>query len=757
MSERRDVVVLGSTGSIGTQAHRHRPAQPGPVPGGRARRRRRQRRAARRAGARARRRGRSRWPGPAPRRTCSSRSTPRRKRRGYAAGELPRAQDPGRAGRRRPSWPQWPCDVVLNGITGSLGLGADAGRARRRPHPRAGQQGVAGRRRPAGQGGAAAAGPDRAGRLRALRAGPVPARRHAPARCAGWCSPPAAGRSGAARRDELADVTPEQALAHPTWDMGPVVTINSATLVNKGLEVIEAHLLFDVPLRPASTSWCTRSRSSTRWSSSSTARRSPRPARRTCGCRSRSASAGRTGCPDAAARLRLDRGRAPGSSSRWTTRRSRRSPGAGRPGEAGGTAPAVYNAANEECVAAFLAGRLPFLGIVDTVARVLDDAPRSANQVPSRTCSTPRRGPGRGRAELIAAASEGSLHDLRARGRASSPLGILVSVCLHEAGHLLTAKGFGMKVTQYFVGFGPTLWSFRRGETEYGVKAIPAGGFVQDRRDDAAGGRRRAGGRATRAFWRYPVWQRTVVLVAGSVDPLRRSRSSSSGSPRSPTGLPNPAARRFDADRPRSRSSARSPTAWSRSTTSTRTSPARLPRRRPGRAGQGRRPAARRPDHRRRRHAGHDVRRPGRRRSAPRRPGPVAARPTSATATTSTATVDLVADPAAAARRHRRPARSTTVSRDRRLGRYPTRDPALRAGRRPRRPRSTSLGADRRPDRSRRSAHFPSKIPNLVDAHQRRRARPGDADQRGRRQPDRRRGGRSSARRIDLPDAARRR
>src|SRR6185295_18312704 len=48
-------------------------------------------------------------------------------------------------------------------------------------------------------------------------------------------------------KDQLTGVTPEQALAHPTWDMGPVVTINSATLVNKGLEVIEAHLLFDIP------------------------------------------------------------------------------------------------------------------------------------------------------------------------------------------------------------------------------------------------------------------------------------------------------------------------------------------------------------------------------------------------------------------------------------------------------------------------------------------------------------------------------
>ena len=58
-------------------------------------------------------------------------------------------------------------------------------------------------------------------------------------------------------------------------------------------------------------------------------------------------------------------------------------------------------------------------------------------------------------------------------------VGILVSVCLHEAGHLLTAKRFGMKATQYFAGFGPTIFSWRRGETEYGLKAVPAGGFVK--------------------------------------------------------------------------------------------------------------------------------------------------------------------------------------------------------------------------------------------------------------------------------------
>jgi membrane-associated protease RseP (regulator of RpoE activity) len=56
---------------------------------------------------------------------------------------------------------------------------------------------------------------------------------------------------------------------------------------------------------------------------------------------------------------------------------------------------------------------------------------------------------------------------------------LLFSVMLHETGHFVTAKKFGMKVTQYFVGFGTTLWSTRRGETEYGVKALPLGGFVK--------------------------------------------------------------------------------------------------------------------------------------------------------------------------------------------------------------------------------------------------------------------------------------
>ncbi len=57
--------------------------------------------------------------------------------------------------------------------------------------------------------------------------------------------------------------------------------------------------------------------------------------------------------------------------------------------------------------------------------------------------------------------------------------GLLVSIALHEVGHLVPAKRFGVKVSQYFVGFGPTLWSRRRGETEYGLKAVPLGGYVR--------------------------------------------------------------------------------------------------------------------------------------------------------------------------------------------------------------------------------------------------------------------------------------
>jgi hypothetical protein len=58
-------------------------------------------------------------------------------------------------------------------------------------------------------------------------------------------------------------------------------------------------------------------------------------------------------------------------------------------------------------------------------------------------------------------------------------VGVLIAVFLHELGHFVTARWTGMKATQFFIGFGPRLWSFRRGETEYGVRALPLGAFVR--------------------------------------------------------------------------------------------------------------------------------------------------------------------------------------------------------------------------------------------------------------------------------------
>ena len=58
-------------------------------------------------------------------------------------------------------------------------------------------------------------------------------------------------------------------------------------------------------------------------------------------------------------------------------------------------------------------------------------------------------------------------------------VGLVISIFLHEAGHFMTAKWTGMKVTQFFMFMGPRLWSFRRGETEYGVRLLPVGAFVR--------------------------------------------------------------------------------------------------------------------------------------------------------------------------------------------------------------------------------------------------------------------------------------
>ncbi|UYB37623.1 1-deoxy-D-xylulose-5-phosphate reductoisomerase [Arthrobacter koreensis] len=171
------------------------------------------------------------------------------------------------------------------------------------------------------------------------------------------------------RRDELADVTPEQALAHPTWKMGRMVTTNSATMVNKALEVIEAHLLFDVPLEKIDVVVHPQSivHSMVQFTDGSTiAQASP---------------------PDMKLPIALGMGwpeRVPGAAApcdwtkatEWTfepldevafpaVRLAKEA------AASGGTGMAVYNAANEEAVDAFHDGLIGFTDIVDTIAAVL--------------------------------------------------------------------------------------------------------------------------------------------------------------------------------------------------------------------------------------------------------------------------------------------------------------------------------------------------------------------------------------------------
>jgi len=181
--------------------------------------------------------------------------------------------------------------------------------------------------------------------------------------------------------DRLRDVTPEQALAHPTWAMGPVITVNSATLVNKGLEVIEAHLLFgldfdriEVVVHPTSVV-----HSLVEFVDGSTLAQASPPTMR---------------IPIALGLAWPDRVPDAAPAVDWTTSQTweffplddEAFPAvrlARRAGAAGGTAPAAYNAANEVCVEAFLAGRLRFADIVPTVAAVLAAHAAAEGPVPS--------------------------------------------------------------------------------------------------------------------------------------------------------------------------------------------------------------------------------------------------------------------------------------------------------------------------------------------------------------------------------------
>ncbi len=265
----------------------------------------------------------------------------------------------------------WPCDVVLNGMTGSIGLGPTLAALR------AGALLALANKESLIVGGPlvkAAAAPgqivpvdsEHSALAQALRSG-------APDEVARLVVTASGGPFRGRARAELAGVTPAEAMAHPTWDMGPVITINSATLVNKGLEVIEAHLLFDVPFERIDVVVHPQSvvHSMVEFTDGSTVLQASPPDMRL-------PIAWGLGWPErvAGAAAPCDWSQA----TSWTfepldedafpaVRLARMA------GRLGGTAPAVFNAANEECVEAFRVGRLSFLGILDVVAAVLGEIP----------------------------------------------------------------------------------------------------------------------------------------------------------------------------------------------------------------------------------------------------------------------------------------------------------------------------------------------------------------------------------------------
>ena len=262
-----------------------------------------------------------------------------------------------------------PCDVVLNAVTGAVGLAATISALT------AGRVLALANKESLIMGGPLVAGLAAPGQIV-----PVDSEHSALAQCL------RGGRASEVRRlivtasggpflhrsrDELAGVTPEQALAHPTWNMGPVITVNSATLVNKGLEVIEAHLLFGIGFDAIEVVVHRQSviHSMVEFTDGSTLAQASPPDMRIpialgLGWPDR--------VPDAAAAVDWTQAHT------WTfepldTAAFPAVSLARQAGAAGGTMPAVYNAANEVCVGAFLAGQIPFAGIVDTIAQVVSE------------------------------------------------------------------------------------------------------------------------------------------------------------------------------------------------------------------------------------------------------------------------------------------------------------------------------------------------------------------------------------------------
>lgn len=260
-----------------------------------------------------------------------------------------------------------PCDVVLNGITGAAGLrptlaALHAGNTLALANKESlviGGRLVADAAAP---GQIVAVDSEHSALAQSLRAGTRGEVRRLVLTASGG---PFRGRT----RAQLTDVTPEQALAHPSWAMGRVVTINSATMVNKGLELLEAGLLYDVDLddivvvvHPTSdvhsmVEFC---------DGATIAQASPPDMRLPIAL----GLSWPDRVPDAAGTYDWSRPR----SWHFEPLDNEAFPAVGlarRVGKAGGTAPAVFNAANEVCVDAFCDGRLSFLGIVDTVGAVV--------------------------------------------------------------------------------------------------------------------------------------------------------------------------------------------------------------------------------------------------------------------------------------------------------------------------------------------------------------------------------------------------
>jgi 1-deoxy-D-xylulose-5-phosphate reductoisomerase len=342
-SERRDVVVLGSTGSIGTQALEIVRANPdrfrvvGLTAGG------------------------------------SNRDLFDAQVAEFAPEFSGLGADASAEAASRP------CDVVLNGITGAVGLSAtlatlDAGNTLALANKESLIMGgplVLERAKP---GQIVPVDSEHSALAQCLRGGHADEVRRLVLTASGG---PFRGRG----RDDLLHVTVDEALAHPTWDMGPVVTINSANLVNKGLEVIEAHLLFGIPydrievvVHPTSVV-----HSMVEFVDGSTLAQASPP---TMLIPIALGLAWPDRVPDAAPAVDwtrvntweffpLDDEAFPAVSL------------ARRAGETGATAPAVYNAANEVAVEAFRQGRLGFVEIIDTVSDVL-----GAHDVPSNPTLT---------------------------------------------------------------------------------------------------------------------------------------------------------------------------------------------------------------------------------------------------------------------------------------------------------------------------------------------------------------------------------